>query len=272
MSAILTTITPYWNRPEMLEVWVEAIRTTSRPDIEHILVVVGEKAPQIPNPPKSLRVVEVAMPERFSIGHVHNMGAKMANSEWIMKLDIDTLPTLNLFHELKLLLRDAGPRDWYNIGMIYIKQVFSKGMLSKEKMPIGPATLKMVADNLRLYSAHGYFYPAASNFVCRTQDYLDLGGCDERFNGYGWEDYQQIFMLERYQRAKDPLPGCITSENITTRCREEISRPKAKSLFLGNPNFCLFHRWHRMGHKDRALMEGNRQLLLDYVMRCRPAS
>jgi len=266
MKPSITTITPYWDRPEMLKVWLEAIRGATTSEVEHILFFVGDDAPVISNPPPGLRIVKFPRGKTFSIGHCHNMGARLANTEWIMKLDVDTLPSLMFFRELKAVMEDAGPREWFNCGMLYFKQVFTHSLLTLDRVPIGPAFQHMVCQNMRAYSANGYHLPAATNFICRTQDYLDLGGCDKRFHGYGWEDYQQIYMLERYQQAKDPLPGLVSLDNVTRRCRDEISRRKAKELFDRNETFCLFHRWHKNVVKDRTLIDKNRRVLYENVI------
>lgn len=252
----------------MLDVWLEAIRQTSVPEVQHLVFAVGEKPPKIPNLPDRLLLGYMDKKDPFSIGHVHNLGAQLANTEWIMKLDIDTLPTMMFFRELIGLLGCAGPREWFNCGMIYFKQHHTHALLSKERMPLGPAFLNMVCQNLASYS-NGYHWPCATNFICRTQDYLDLGGCDPRFNGYGWEDYQQIYMLERYQQAKDPLPGPINLLNVTQRCRDEISRRKALELFKVSQTFCLFHRWHIPVIKNQHQVELNRRLLLEWIEKSR---
>jgi hypothetical protein len=267
---MLTTITSYWNRPEMLEVWLAAMRKSTAPGVEHLLFFVGEdQPPAVSDPPKGLRVVQIKKTEPFSIGHVHNMGAHLADTEWIMKIDIDTIPTLMFFNELICLLKGAGPREWFNIGMLYIKRHFSAGLLGADRMPLGPAFLNMICANLRHYSQSAYALPAGTNFVCRTQDYLDLGGCDPAFNGYGWEDYQQIYMLEKYQKQADPLPGALGLHNVTTRCRDEISRTKAREVFELSQTFCLLHRWHPPVVKQPPALLRNRHVLLDWICRAR---
>jgi len=262
----LTTITSCWGRPEALAVWLEAIKHASSKDVEHLLFFVGEKAPVIHDGPANLRVVEYPQPSAFSIGHAHNMGARLANSEWIMKIDVDTIPHLGFFHELLPVLEEAEPREWFNVGMLYFKKAFNAALLTKSNMPIGVAAHGMFAANPRTYSQMSYFKPAATNFVCRTQDYLDLGGCDDRFNGYGWEDYQQIYMMERWQRGEDPLPGPLHEHNVTQRCRDELSRPKALEMFRRPEMFFLYHRWHAMSPKPPHIIAANRRVLLENIL------
>jgi len=265
----ITTITSCWGRPDALETWLEAMRHASFSEVEHILFIIGEKAPAIPNPPPRLQVIEYPKPTRFSIGHAHNMGARLARTEWIMKLDVDTIPNANLFRNLMPVIDEAERREWFNIGMLYFKKQFNEYLLRADKMPIGRTQHDMIARNMPFYSTGSYSYPAASNFLCRTQEYLDLGGCDDRFDGYGWEDYQQMYMLERWQRHADPLPGPLHEHNVTQRCRNEISRPKAMEMFRRDPSLFLYHRWHPTVAKPGPMIAANRRVLLENILHLR---
>lgn len=250
----------------MLEVWLEAIRSCSIPEVEHILFNVGN-GPSMLTAAEQLRIVPIASLK--SIGHAHNFGAKRATTEWIMKLDVDTLPSLNFFSDLLDVLAGAKEREWFNCGMVYFRQAMSTHYLSKDKMPLSPGFVENVTTQLPTYSTGSYTLPSATNFICRRADYLALGGCDPRFDGYGWEDYQQIYMLERYQLGRDPLLGVVTLDNVTRRCRDEISRKKARELFERNRTLCLFHRWHPPAEKNRAKVDANRKVLFDYIQAAR---
>jgi predicted glycosyltransferase involved in capsule biosynthesis len=207
-----------------------------------------------------LWTVEVTGKE-LGIGHWHNIGARMASSEWIMKLDVDTLPNPRYFKELLPLLAFAKPREWFNGGMIYLNPKASSLLATKD---LTERSYMEITENPGFYSSASYLRPAGTNFICRRQEYLDLGGCDERFRGYGWEDYQQIYMLERHQRGANPLPGRVDLKNVTWRCRDEISRAKAWELFQKNRWLCLLHRWHPRG-PYRSAMADNRTVLLDHI-------
>lgn len=243
--------------------WLEAVRAASVPEVRHIVYFVGE------NPPSKWEtgsapirtIVKEEVPGR-SIGHYHNLGAAAAETEWIMKLDIDTVPHVRFFRELLPVLRTAGEQEWFNAGMIYLSRPATNGL----KLPVsGEAYSAIMAAPRSHTSGNGYF-PQASNFICRRHNYLSLGGCLEGFKGYGWEDYQQLYMLEKHQQGKDPLPGLLTLDNVTNRCRDEISRKKAKQLWERNRWLVLLHRWHQTGsYKTRESMARNRELLFNYV-------
>jgi Glycosyltransferase like family 2 len=257
----LTTITCVWNRPDALQVWLKAIRAAAHPEVNHLIFFVGEKAP-----PgllaEGLWVVEVSGVEQ-SIGHWHNCGASMATSDWIMKLDVDTLPNPRYFEELLPILDFAKPREWFNGGMLYLNRGSS---LALEKSGFDENVYRIITDNPQAHCS-SFLRPAGTNFICRRKEYLELGGCDERFRGYGWEDYQQIYMLEKHQLGGSPLLGPVDLNNVTWRCRDEISRRKAWELFQRNKWLCLLHRWHSTigGGSYRAHMNENRKILLEHV-------
>ncbi len=258
---ILTTITAVWNRPDTLKVWLEAIRAAHHPDVNHLLFFVGERAPG-ELLAEGIWAVEASGVE-LSIGHWHNVGASMATSEWIMKLDIDALPNPRYFKGLLPVLYLAKPREWFNGGMLYLSRAASLALCLDE------SSYARIMNDPSPYSGTSFLRPAGTNFICRREEYLALGGCDERFRGYGWEDYQQIYMLEKYQRGTSPLPGRVDLTNVTWRCRDEISRVKAWELFQRNKWLCLLHRWHPRvvagGH--RAGMDNNRKILLEHIQK-----
>lgn len=262
MNPILTTITPYWDRPEMLTTLLKSLSMCEHPEVNHLIFCVGG----VPNwahayaSDRILLYTNEDKPPR-GIGHYHNLGARCSKTEWIMKLDVDCLPHTQFFQELVPMLKCAQPREWFNVGMFYIDRNGSSAMLGAGQMPITVSGYHRLADN------HSKLpFPAGTNFVCRRQSYLDLGGCEETFNGYGWEDYQQIYMLERHWLGEDPLPGPLDEANVTNRCRDEISRHKAIELIKANERLALIHRFHQPVDKDPLKLKANRAVLYNYVM------
>lgn len=268
---LLTTITPYWQRPEALRPWLKSIKGASCPEVQHFVYFAREVPPEwwsIETAGTNVVTFVRTDPPGVSIGYYHNLAALQCSTEWIMKLDIDALPNVNYFRELVPMLRAAQPREWFNGGMFFFNRVYSHSLLNERNLPVGGVAYQLVMQNRRTYAGTPYLLPAATNFICRREDYMNLGGCDSRFKGWGWEDYQQIYMLERYWRGGDPLPGVVDLLNVTRRCRDEISRPKARELWERNPWLCLFHRWHA-GSSDtsyRSSSSHNRQILLDWIL------
>jgi len=270
----LTTITPYWRRPATLRLWLNAVSDALLPGMKSMVVFVGDPIPDWVRPwrelPQFVFVHTKDVPGDRSIAHYHNLGAAQADTEWIMKLDVDTFPHVTYFHHLESIVQTAGKCEWFNGGMMYLTQAASSSYLCQ---PILEEDYDHIVHNWSSYSSNGYPHPAATNFVCRRKDYLSFGGCDSRFKGYGWEDYSQIYMLERHQLGNDPLPGPITLQNVTQRCRDEISRRKALELFRRNGKLCLFHHWHPTNtdqfYRNARIMGANRLVLLENILTSR---
>lgn len=269
---ILTTVTPYWNRPDMLKGWLESIRGAAHPEVEHWIYFIGENPPPWWNQAVAglpVRTIPRSEPPGFSIGHYHNIAAISADTEWIMKMDIDTVPNVRYFRHLLPVLHSAKEREWFNGGMIYL----SRSASNRLQMPVSESTYSSIMAVPRAYTSSNGHEPAGSNFICRRIEYLKLGGCLEAFRDYGWEDYQQLYMLQRHQLGKDPLPGHVTMDNVTSRCRDEIGRPKAKELHGRDRWLVLLHRWHPVANnKTQEAMGRNRAILFDYVERQRMGS
>jgi len=193
---LLTTITPYWNRPGMLSGWIKAVKGASVPEVSHLLYFAGEKVPywvleEIGSAP--IKPIFWSREPGQSIGAYHNLGATQADSKWIMKLDVDTVPNESFFRSLVPVLQSAGPREWFNVGMLYL----SKNTTDRLAYPVSDSDYNRIILTPRLYTASNGWYPQATNFVCRRETYLNLGGCSGKFQHYGWEDYQQIYALEK---------------------------------------------------------------------------
>lgn len=270
----LTTITPYWNRREQLLRLIKCLEGAAHPEVCHIIYIVGDE-PLMLNPTRfpNFRFMRDNEWKNQSIGHYHNLGAAAAKTEWVMKLDVDALPNVEFFSALVEKLKAAKQKEWFNVGMFYVKENYSTMYLSQDQLPLRMIRYFEVLQNkMRMCSGiGGYNLPAASNFVCRREDYLTLGGCLPAFKGYGWEDYQQLYMLERHWLGMDPLPGVICRDNVTRRCRDEISRRKAHELWKSDTRLSLLHYWHKSSTNPlyRSASTQNRLTLLDYVLKSR---
>lgn len=274
--SLLTTITPYWGRPEMLLGWVRALRDAAIPEVRHHIYFINENKPhwwdeeiggaidEKQNLAITSELRETFSP--FSIGHFHNLGIQAATTPWVMKLDVDTIPNEGFFKSLIPWLEGAKHREWFNCGMLCLNQQTTV-RLNSSSLTVGAYI--DILNNRRECVVGSYLAPTGTNFICRRQDYLDCGGCDERFQGYGWEDYQQIHALEFQQQGMEPLLGETTLENVTQRCRDEISRPKALDLYRKSLHLCLLHRWHpqsnNSNYRTLASMQRNRYILLDNI-------
>lgn len=269
---MLTTITAYWKRPDVLAPWLEGVLGSTIKHIHHAVYFIGEDPPSWWWTRTAGTNVYTELlnevPGVTSIGKVHNLGARIAMTEWIMKMDVDTVPNVDFFNALKSVLLDAGPREWFNVGMFMLNQTHTESL---REIPVPQAAWREMLGHLPDALVPGWSNgPVGTNFVCRRQSYLDLGGCDPHFHGWGWEDYQQIFMLEAYERGSYPLDGPINLTNVTNLCRD-LSRVKAMQTYQTNCALALAHRWHPRNINNASTSNANRLALFNYINRWRPS-
>ncbi len=270
---ILTTITPFWGREATLRSMTQSLLTGAYPGVKHLIIFVGELMPawfsQITHDTDIVAEHVSDTPGDKSIAYYHDMGARLASSEWMMKLDADALPNPKFFSSLLPILVKAREREWFNAGMIYISAASSRVNLGGS---FTMDTYWRIIHNRRVHCVPAYEHPQASNFICRREEYLELGGSDPRFRGWGWEDYQQMYMLEKNFLGRDPLENHIVHlGNVSQLCRDLIGRPKALELFNRDQSLCLLHKHHTV-NKDsryRAHAADNKEILLDYIWKNR---
>lgn len=256
----------------MLMGWVHCLKAATRPEVRHLVYFVGEKPPEWwSRETDGTNIHAEVQPESpgRSIGHYHNLGAASSTSEWIMKLDVDTIPNTMFFFQLLQLLEAARPKEWFNAGMLLL----SKSASARIGVALDSSIYNTIMSVPRLYTTQNGSEPQGSNFVCRRAEYLELGGCLPEFMQYGWEDYQVLYMLERHFLGADPLPGLVNFDNVSQRCRDEISRRKARELHARCRSLVLLHKNHPIpedpAYRSREGMDRNKRTLLGYIERAR---
>lgn len=267
MKPLLTTITPYWGRHEQLARWVKAVLGATIPEVQHFLYwIKGD----VPRARLGLSIQFISTDSPSSIGHIHNIGAENCGTEWMMKLDVDCIPNAEFFKALLPVLQSARQARWFNAGMFMVDAQLSRQFLSQDALPLTFGLYEHLMRALQSKCGREAVRPVSTQFICRTEEYLMLGGCLPAFKGWGWEDYQQIYMLERHWLGRDPFEGqSVHINNVTRLCRDQISRPKAAELFQRNPYLALMHHYHEPAERNQRAMDRNKVLLYDYIAKRR---
>lgn len=272
----LITITPFKERWDMLPLWIQSIKNSPFHHLlvtPHPLAMFNPVCPRLINSPQlssRLTVVRAEVgegPDDFSIGLYHNEGARVAKEmgfEWMMKWDVDAIPFPSFWEALQHRLKTL--QTWTNLGFVYMTKFTSeKFALEYWDERIRAQLEKWLKSNLPSTTSDDHL-PAASQFVCRVEDYLELGGCLPAFKGYGWEDYQQIYMLARHYHRQPLFPlKTITPENVTQLMKEYTREIARKEWEDSGKELILFHRWHRGMVKDPIQVQQNRMTLYHYV-------
>lgn len=256
----------------MLRVFLHHLKNAAHPLVQHLVFILETNEAEQATLERLVAGTNISLvfgKERLpSIGRYHNLGFSLVQTEWAMKLDVDAMPHAQFFQLLVQVLENASEREWFNVGMFYLSANRSILLLGTATRPNKLTAIEVaaVAQNPSLYGNSKYQGPGGSNFVCRRKLYLSLGGCSDRFIGWGWEDYQQMAMLDYAWRGHCILPRPILLSNCANLVRDVISRPAAKRLIDLDAGLCLLHHWHpRELGAYVAHVEENRKALFDYL-------
>lgn len=249
-----------------LRALIRCLRNVDLTEIEFNLICLEERSDEVLELCSSspLRAHFVDYQETFSIGRALNYGASISDSMFILKQDVDCLPYDGIYERILQHCRDLQqkPMAWSNLGVFNCTEEFSAEYLSG---PISFETFELVRDT---DSTKTEIKRAAGNqILVRRETYERVGGTARDFRGWGWEDYQLIYYLERLEEPSFRLSEYRLA-TITQRCRDEISRPK--NIRTNELDLAFLHKWHDpLADPDdyRAYVDENRKHLLSHILR-----
>lgn len=249
MSKILTTLTPYWGRPDALARWIVNINAWRHPRVRHLLLDFSdyrnqEEMPAWPQkePGDNFDLVKIGLPPDGvrSIGDGINAGAMISTTDWIMKLDVDMMPHEGLWEAIVNMIEDPGDQEWFNLGAVYLLNRVSIRLAEKAVDSLRYARVIDAIDRPKMITNRPL---SGTQFICRRRDYLAIGGTDPGFRGYAWEDYSIVFRLNRL--SKNPRPISPVRLDTTTRTlKTEIVEPMAKEAFERDRRLTCLHHYH----------------------------
>jgi glycosyltransferase involved in cell wall biosynthesis len=239
----LTVIVCTYNRPEALRAVLAGLRDQSRADFEVIVADDGSgEATRI--------VVEGLMPafhgrlrhawhedRGFRVAAARNLAASQARTPYLAFLDGDCIPRPNFVHAY---IRLMDPRHMIRGSRVLCNETLTRSIESGEAQDphlwplerfrdlrrrgqinrLGPLRRGFV-DGLRMLASRlrptNWKLLRGCNFMVPAEAYRAVGGCDESFEGWGFEDSDL----------------CIRLMNHGLRIRRAAA------------DACVLHLWHR---------------------------
>lgn len=236
----LAVLIPYRSRFENFKVLIENLMMVDKTSIDFHLISLGDSDPRVKKLCNVGGLIYHYLPytDVFSIGVAHNYGATISKSEYILKQDVDCLPFAGLYNKIlsHILTLRSNQKSWSNIGFFYCNKEFSithlNGIISND-------LYEQVKNNDNLKET--LKYACGNNFLVNREHFLKIGGCSQLFKGWGWEDYQVLYFLEKYYNPNFSLSE-YKIDSITQKCRDEIARPK--NQITNQKNIIFLHKWH----------------------------
>lgn len=239
----LSVIVCTYNRPLALRAVLAGLRDQSRSDFEVIVADDGSGPPTKAvidemTPAFQGRLRHVWQEDKgFRVGAARNRAAETARSRYLAFLDGDCIPRTDYAHAF---MKQEHPDLILRGSRVLCSEAFTRRVESGEVSD--PHLLKMDAlrdlhragdinrhaalrrgfwDRLRVMSSmarpRNWRLLRGCNFVVPTEAYFAVGGCDESFEGWGYEDSDL----------------CIRLMNFGLRIRRGLAET------------CVLHLWHR---------------------------
>jgi GT2 family glycosyltransferase len=197
----ISVLTIVKNRADHLAQLVEGLRRSSLKPHELVIVDMGSDHPIVaPSAPFPVHVIRLDL-GGLPLAIARNTAARIAASEHLLFLDVDCIPMRDLLGEMRARLRAHDALICAEA--LYLGADDARGPWKEEALKqVGhhhPARAFPVRG-LREEQNAGLFWSLL--FGIRRRRFMDLGGLDEAFTGYGAEDTDFAF---RAQRAGLPL-------------------------------------------------------------------
>lgn len=207
---------------------------------------------------------------RFYDGHVNtaklrNFAAKAASSSVILLLDADIYPHPSLFRESADRV-SSGIDRVVMLPCLYLTKWASRQLERDRKSP--ERILNGYFSFERRYFSH--LASPSSVLVLPKDDYWDVGGFDEIFDGHGYEDFDFMLRIALHHRLVRPTADLL--ENHTYRApllaegfRKYLGRLSLQNVLDKKLVFHLFHFNDRRDGYFRAREENARKFADKYI-------
>lgn len=201
----------------------------------------------------------------FTPSIARNAGVKLAKNDFIILLDVDMYPKSNLVAEYARyhkVIKDVvlvGPRKYVNIDHIEPEK-FMRDSTFIDRVPL-VVTNNSVAGKVegdvsvdwRLSSFYQtnllkneklpFRFFAAGNVAFSREEYLTIGGFDERFRAWGYEDGEVAFRFFNNGKYFIPVMEAMAYHQEPKNGENETDRSKGKSITaIHYASVCPYYR------------------------------
>ena len=182
----VTAVVTHFDQPAQLALVLDALARQTHPGID--VVVADDGSADAPTVPPGVRIV--SQPDLgFRAAAARNLGASTSTADVLVFLDADTVPEPGF---VAALVRHAAANpDVLAVGRRRHADLSGDGTELPE-----PAWLRdgyAASHDLLDADGRSFRYVISAVLACRRTLFEDLGGFDERFVGYGGEDWDLAY-------------------------------------------------------------------------------
>jgi len=209
----------------------------------------------------------------FSISRARNLGAIHARSTYIMFMDVDLVPYDGFYGELlseiEIQNLEKFANDFIMISVIYLTEKGGSEFLRIDShLRKNKAINWLLLDNTNVIEK---FSSGTSVCLYNRDIYLGLGGCDEAFEEWGFEDLEfNLRMIRAANKFSFPKAICDDYKNFSSIV--EYKGWKSMYRLFGDITFqkgiVLFHIWHKVDKQSSYIRNGREKNRKLFQERC----
>jgi len=204
----------------------------------------------------------------FNLARARNFGAQVANGSYILFLDVDLLPYPGFYEDLKLEIELADLKNNIDLfimcPVVYLNDEGYAAYLNElDRLKKHFSSELLAQGNIDLYEKYSH---GTSCVLLNRCYYLSIGGQNENFEGWGYEDYEFTTRLINLARIF-PKPKKYESMAGNFMNIKEYKGWKAEYRLygakLGQKGIYLAHAPHQTDvvFKSKRRIQANQKLL-----------
>jgi predicted glycosyltransferase involved in capsule biosynthesis len=202
--------------------------------------------------------------KNINMARARNIGVKVAQTKYIMFMDIDLYPYPGYYNdilrEIQIQKLDEHEDDLIMTGVIYLTQKQGVDQFFNIK-PEKRKTFFLQNHIKKNNQIIEKISTGTSVTLMHRERYLELGGYDEKFEQWGYEDLE-FNLRAMYYSNKFPLPQNFTKDIKSFSNINTYKGWKSMYKLYGDITFkkdiVLFHIWHEV-HKESNYLKGYEQ-------------
>lgn len=267
----LTVVISYRDRLESLKSFALNVKDIDKGVIQFRLISLGDKENEVIQICKEAGIIFHYIPytnNNFNTGMAHNYGFKIAESDWVMKQDIDCIPWHGFYDRL-LYYWNPFMDNYKNFAIIPAVWVNEKHSKQLKESILSQGDLNYIINNISKFEDRKAIrgkdksFIGGTEFIFHKKLWCEFGGSPEQFEGWGGEDNAIIFLVNKLINPDIRLKE-IEPDMIDFQIRDRMILPLNK--ICENEGLVLIHIHHKR-NQDHIQRRHNKELLYDLVRR-----
>lgn len=210
--------------------------------------------------------------DAWNASAARNIGIKNSESDYLIFEDVDLYHSSDFYNRINIeieTLIESGDWPFFVVPVVYLTELGSELVVQSLN---GKLYSKMIGEIYKTSSEYIVHHAPASSFlICKRLDAINIGGYDESFEGWGFEDsdfWVRLLRKFKIERPRDfyQLDTRNYSKQVNWRGWRSLFRIFAD--LVANKGIYSFHIYHPIAeHRSPAVRAKNHKIFLENCKR-----